>query len=131
MSPVLHPVSLATIANGAVVELFQAEMTRVLENIADINTDPEAKRTITIQVEFKPEGVKRDNADVKVKCTSKLAGILTINTAIFMGTKDGKLVAVENDPRQGSFFDSEEQQPRPLAAVAPFTNNTQQAKDGQ
>lgn len=131
MSPALKPVSLSTIANGAVVELFDAEMNRVLENIADINTDPEAKRTINIQIEFKPEGVKRDNADVKVKCTSKLAGILTVNTQLFFGLKDKKLVAVENDPRQPGFFDSEEQQTRPLAAVAQFTTDAQAKKDGQ
>lgn len=129
MSPNLKPVTLETIANGAVVELFQAELSRVLENMADINTDPEAKRTITINIEFKPEGVKRDNADVKVKCGSKLAGILTINSQIYMGMHNGELVAVENDPRQGSFFDEEETQSRPLAAVASFGN--QPAKDGQ
>lgn len=131
MSPNLKPVTLETIAGGAVVELFQAELARVLENMADINTDPEAKRTITLSVEFKPEGVKRDNADVKVKCTSKLAGILTINSQIYMGMHNGELVAVENDPRQGSFFDEEEKDSRPLASVANFQQQSTQTKDGQ
>lgn len=125
----LQTVTLETIAGGAIKELFETELSRVLENIADINTDPAQKRTITINVEFKP-GAKRDTADVKLKCGSKLAGIMTVNTALFMGKQNGKLVAVENDPRQGGLFDSE-QQPRPLAAVAPFTTNSQPAKDGQ
>ena len=76
----------------------------MLENIADINTDPAQKRSITLTVTFKP-GAKRETADVQVKCGSKLAGILTVNTQLFMGKYGGKLVAVENDPRQGGLFD--------------------------
>jgi hypothetical protein len=122
----LQNVSLETIAGGALKELFQAELTRVLENITDINTDPQQKRSITVNVEFKP-GAKRETADVKVKCVSKLAGLMTVNTQVFMGKQNGKLVAVENDPRQGGLFDPD--QPRPLAAVAPFTQ--QPVKEGQ
>lgn len=112
----LKTVTLDSLAGGAVVELFEAEQKRVIENIADINTDPAQKRTITITIEYKPQGVKRDNADVKVKCTSKLAGILTVNTKLFMGMSGGKLVAVENDPHQGGLFD-QQQETKPLAAV--------------
>lgn len=117
MGAPLQTVSLESIAGGAIKELFEAELGRVLENIADINTDPATKRTITINVEFKP-GAKRDTADVKLKCGSKLAGILTVNTHLFMGRHAGKLVAVENDPKQNNLFDEEPQ--RPLAAVSPF-----------
>ncbi|MDP3720805.1 MAG: hypothetical protein Q8T13_23835 [Acidobacteriota bacterium] len=120
----VRAVTLDTIAGGAVVELFGAELKRVVENIADINTDPEQKRTITISIEFKPEGVKRDNADVKVKCTSKLAGILTVNTQVFMGMHAGKLIAVENDPRQGGLFD--EPEVKPLAAVTNISQGRQE-----
>lgn len=130
MTAALKAVTLDTVAGGALVELFQAELVRTLDNIADINTDPEQKRTITITLELKP-GPKRDTADVKVKCASKLAGIMTLNTQFFLGKQGGKLVAVENDPRQGGLFD-EEQGPRQLAAVTPFSkDNTQPAKEGQ
>jgi hypothetical protein len=112
----LKAVTLDTIANWALVELFQTELSRVLDNIADINTDPAQKRTITIAVELKP-GAKRESADVKVKCSSKLAGILTVNTQFFLGKQAGKLVAVENDPRQGGLFD-QPAEPKPLAAVS-------------
>lgn len=115
----LKAVTLDSLAGGAVVELFDAEQKRVLENIADINTDPAQKRTITITIEYKPQGVKRDNADVKVKCTSKLAGILTVNTKLFMGLSGGKLVAVENDPRQDGLFDDQNPKPQ-LAPVSEF-----------
>lgn len=119
----IQTVALETIAGGAIKELFEAELGRVLENIADINTDPAQKRTITISVEFKP-GAKRDTADVKLKCGSKLAGIMTVNTQLFMGKQGGKLVAVENDPRQGALFDQDK--PGPRAAVTNFNG-----KDGE
>ena len=109
----IEGVTLHTIGGGALAELFAAEMTRVLENIADINTDGDQKRTITIAVTFKPNR-DRDGAQVTLKCGSKLAGIMTVETQLFMGRQAGKLVAVENDPRQSSLFDP----PKPaLAAV--------------
>lgn len=118
----LQGVSLETIGRGALSELFAAELDRVLANIADPNTDPEQKRQITLTVTFKP-GRDRDKADVEMKCGSKLAGIVTVSTQLFMGRQRGKLIAVENDPRQSNLFD--EQKERQLAAVSQFK------KDGE
>src|SRR5690349_802930 len=107
-------VTLDTIGGGALPELFEAELARVLANIADPNTDISTKREITIKVSLKPKK-DRDVIDVEMKCQSKLAGIVTVSTQVFMGKQNGKLVAVENDPRQSKLFD----QDRPtLAAVA-------------
>lgn len=116
MSAALKAVTLDTIAGGALIELFQAELTRCLDNISDINTDPVQKRTITITLELKPS-VKRDTVDTKVKCGSKLAGIIAVNTQLFVGKHNGKLIAVENDPRQGALFD-QPAEPKPLASVS-------------
>lgn len=130
MSAEAKPVSLETIAGGAIPELFQAELDRVLANMADINTDPEQKRTITITVSLETD-VKREAIDVKVKLGSKLAGMMTVSTQLFMGMSAGKLVAVENDLRQSGLFDQDDaDKPRPLAAVANFTQQ-QPTKEGQ
>lgn len=110
----LKQVTLDSIAGGALVELFQAELSRVLDNITDINTDPAQKRTITITVEMKAS-TKRDAVETVVKCNSKLAGIMAVKTQLFVGKQSGKLVAVENDPRQGALLDQPET--KPLAAV--------------
>lgn len=112
----MQGVTLDTIGGGALSELFGAELARILTNIADPNTDPKAKRAVNITVSFKPNR-DRDVADVELTCSSKLAGIMTVSTQLFMGRHQGKLIAVENDPRQSSLFD----QARPLAAVAGFT----------
>lgn len=118
----MKKVTLETIGGGALRELFNAELERVMVNIRDVNTDPAQKRTITMTVEFKP-GAKREDAEVKLKCKSSLAGILTVNTQIFMGMKDGKLVAVESDLKQGALFDKPGDAVKPLAPVTNFPTN--------
>lgn len=112
----MQSVTLDTIGGGALSELFAAELGRILDNIADPNTDAEKKRAITIAVTFKPTR-DRDVANVELTCSSKLAGIMTVSTRLFMGTHQGKLVAIESDPRQGNMFDEARS---PLAAVGQF-----------
>jgi hypothetical protein len=119
----MQGVTLETIGSGALNELFEAELARILSNITDPNTDTATKRVMTITVKFKPNR-DRDIADVDIACNSKLAGIMTVSTQLFMGKHKGKLIAVESDPRQTNLFDQER---RPLAAVAEF----QQPKDGE
>lgn len=115
-------VTLDTIGGGALKELFQEELRKVLQNIADLNTDATKKREIAIKVTLKP-GKDREAVDVDLHCAAKLSPITTVQTRVFVGKQNGKLVAIESDPRQGNFFDSE----RPaLAAVASFS-----AKDGE
>lgn len=112
----MQGVTLDTIGGGALRELFEAELTRILANITDPNTDPAVKRVMTIQVRFKGNR-DRDVADVELACHSKLAGIMSVSTRLFVGRSGGKLVAVEHDPKQTRLFD----EPRtPLAAVAAF-----------
>jgi hypothetical protein len=99
-------VSLETIGGGALSELFDAELARILANITDPNTDTRTKRVMTITVKFTPNR-DRDVADVELVCTSKLAGIQSVATRLFMGKHKGQLIAVENDPRQSTLFDAE------------------------
>lgn len=111
-------VTLDTIGSGALVELFDAELARVLENITDPNTEAKTRRTITVKVSFAPNE-NRDLADVNLTCSSKLAGIKTVGTRLYVGKTRGKLVAVENDPRQTALFD--QPQPARPSAVANFS----------
>lgn len=105
----MQGVTLDTIGGGALVELFDAELARILSNITDPNTDTKTKRVMTLTVKFTPNR-DRDVADVELTCGSKLAGIMTVSTQLFMGKHLGKLIAVESDPRQTNLFD----QDRPL-----------------
>lgn len=111
-------VTLDTIGGKAAGELFDAELSRVLQNIADPNTDAKAKRVITLTFTFKP-GKERTAAKVETKCKATLAGINSVESDVFIGMSKGKLIAVENDPRQGQLFDQQKQGPQ-LASVSTF-----------
>jgi len=102
-----YVVSLATLNKGAAIELFEKELNRVLENIADSNVEPLAKRKIALTVTFQPS---RDvkSAAVSIKCESKLAAVKPAGTTVYFGKVEGELKAVENDPDQGALFDNSE-----------------------
>lgn len=112
-------VSLDTLAGGALREMFGEELDTVLANIADPNTDDTAKRSITMTVTFKPNK-KRDEVEVLIGCSAKLASVMKHSTRLFVGRQQGRLIAVEDDPRQSGLFDDPNAKPAPLAAVANF-----------
>ena len=101
-------VTLINLKDGAAAELFQAELGRVLENIADRNTDWKTGRRITLQFDFKTNE-DREVADVALKAFAKLAGLKSVETIVYLGKQDGEYVAAENNPKQSGLFD---EQPR-------------------
>ncbi len=99
----LVELSLETVAGGAALELFDRELYEVLQNIQDPNTDPEAVRSVKVEVLIKPTK-DRESAAVALKVTSKAAPTKAISDLVYMGRRDGRLVAVTRDPRQGDMF---------------------------
>ncbi len=102
-----YVVSLVTLKQGAAVELFDIELRRVLENIADPNVESLAKRKITLTVEFRPSRDAKQ-AEAVIKCESKLSAVKPAGTTVYFGKVDGEIRAVENDPSQGALFDASE-----------------------
>ena len=92
-------IQLPTLANGAANELFEDELSKVLENILDVNTEAEATRSITLKLTVKP-ALDRDSAALKFEASSKLAPTLGVGTAMFIGKQDGRFIAVEHNPKQ-------------------------------
>lgn len=64
---------LANLNSGAVEELFEVELQRILNNLGDINTSYKTAREINIKISFKMTNESRENAETKVAVTSKLA----------------------------------------------------------
>jgi hypothetical protein len=89
-------VSLPTIGNGAAVELFEHELEKVLENIADVNTEPESTREITLKFKFKPSA-ERNFGAVAITVTSKMAGTRGHAAQLSFGKRGGKAIAVEHN----------------------------------
>lgn len=96
----LPELSLETMLGGAASERFQHELNKVLKNIHDPNTDPKAKRELTVKIAIKASE-SRGVAAVTVCCTSKLAPPRNLETQIFMSvSRSGEVRAYENNPNQ-------------------------------
>jgi hypothetical protein len=63
-------VNLGNLCGGAIEEVFQREFAAVLANIADVNTDAEAKRKIVLEFTIAPFE-DRSGAQVTFACKSK------------------------------------------------------------
>lgn len=98
-------VTLETLAGGAAVELFQHQLDRVVQNILDPNMPAKAKRHVTLRLTIQPDE-ERGMGEAHVTCEAKLAGPRGASTMLYFGRKQGRAVAVENDPRQGGLFDA-------------------------
>jgi hypothetical protein len=83
-------VTLDTINGGAVVDLFEEELTKLLKNIADDNTDAGKVRSISIKLSVKPSS-DRSKADTKVEVTSRLAPLKPHESFIVLSS-DGKSI---------------------------------------
>ena len=104
-------VKLDTMRGGAALERFNVELDRVIANVLDPNTDPKAKRSVTLKVSIKPTE-DREQGVVSIDCQSKLAGMKPVAGQFFFGLdKHGKAVAVEHNPRQSGMFAEDDAEP--------------------
>jgi hypothetical protein len=76
------PLNINNLGYGAAAEMFDAELQRVIANLADPNAGKDT-REINLKVSFKPG----DYGDViiNVKCSSKLSAIKPFETAGYFG----------------------------------------------
>jgi uncharacterized protein YdhG (YjbR/CyaY superfamily) len=98
--------NIGNICGGAVPEVFEREVQEILENIADLNTKPDAKRQITLTFDFAP-GPDRKSAVVLFSCKSKQVGVEPKGGTIFFSKRLGKISAFTEDPRQDRLFAKE------------------------
>ena len=97
--------NLGQLAGGAVIERFQEELVKAVENMCDRNTVANKKRVISIKVEMIPNA-ERTSCSVDIICDSKLTPNAALTTALFIGVdpRNGVIEAVE--PEQGTLFPS-------------------------
>lgn len=98
-------VSLSNLCGGAVEEVFQREWAAVLANIADVNTNPEAKRKLTLEFTVKPFE-DRSGAQVTFACKSKTVPVEEVKGTVFLQRRGLVMVAVPHDPQQIRMFDA-------------------------
>jgi hypothetical protein len=107
----ITPLTLDSICEGQVPSIFERELREVLDNIADVNTDAEKTRSITITFNIKPLG-DRSGAVMSFNCKSKLIPVKVAASTCFLSRHTGRLEAYGTDTRQGILFgQSQEEQP--------------------
>lgn len=94
--------SIATVSNGAVEELFQRDLAEVMKNMDDPSTDPKEPRKIQIEL-ILTQNELREMGVLEVKSKTKLAGARATGSTFVLRNEAGKVIAYENDFRQPEF----------------------------
>lgn len=81
--------TLASMCNGGVQERIDRSLAKISENILDLNTEPDKKRTLTVQIILTPNADDREDVTVEVKTAVKLAPETGLKTQLFIN-KDFK-----------------------------------------
>ena len=107
-------------AKGAIQERVEYEVAKVIDNILDVNTDPNTKRKITLTIEMKPDD-NRQFISIKASAKSTLAPVVPIGTTLgITADRNGEMVIVETVPQiPGQMnMDGEEQTAPKLLKIA-------------
>lgn len=99
MSSGYEPIRLETINGGQLVALFDRELSRVLENIADDNTAAKTVRSITLTVKMRPED-DRGSVVVEIDSRSKLAPVKPSRSHAVLAFDGQVITAYQSDVRQ-------------------------------
>lgn len=89
-------IDLNNLAGGATAEQINREISKVLSNIKDPNTDQQAKRKLTITMTFTPDKGDDDVVAIHTVCKATLAPANGTSTRFLVGIgSDGKMEASE------------------------------------
>ena len=115
MSEQLDKKSILEMSMGAILERVDYEMGKVIDNILDLNTKPNAKRKITVTLELIPSA---DRKTITVQSTAKSALVPTdpVTTSLYITNQPGtgEMVVAEMVPQIPGQMDmngSEQEQP--------------------
>ena len=92
----LNKFNINDFAGGALAEQINREMVKILENIADPNTEWKSKRKLVVTLSFSPDE-QRELSLVDIKTQSKLASPKALTTKFLIGKdlKSGRVVGAE------------------------------------
>jgi len=92
-------VSLKTLSGGGAAEQFDEALAEVIEDILDPNTEARKARKVTLTLELRPSE-DRNQVLYAVNVTKKLAGSRPIGSVMYVGHKEGEIMAMEQDIEQ-------------------------------
>lgn len=77
-------ISILDMMNGAIGERAAYELTRIMKNCRDFNTEAKKARTLTIKLSIVPTE-NRDSVAVRAEVSSKLVPVKPIDGALLLG----------------------------------------------
>ncbi len=114
--------SILRMAGGAIEEKVDAEVSRVIDNILDPNTKPDAKRKITVTLEFQPDA-ERKRINIFASAKSTLVPLSPAATAMVITSDgNGEMVIAELTPQIPGQV-SMEGQVQPQPKILKLVNN--------
>ena len=91
--------SILDMASGAIKERVDYDVAKVIDNILDLNTKAQAKRKITITVEFAPDETRKKFA-ISVISKANLCPTNPVSTTlVFVPNREGEVQLVEMVPQ--------------------------------
>ena len=97
--------SITQLGSGALIERGDLVLNQILENIEDINTEPEKDRKLVMEVTFKPSK-DRDEVKLSINAFPKLAPLAPYTSEAYIGKNDdGDLQIVEAQKARELPFD--------------------------
>jgi hypothetical protein len=97
------------IAGGALPERLEDALAKVINNYRDINTDADAARKVTIEIDL-IGSEPRQKFDLRAKVSYKLAALKAVQDQVFLGRNDeGRTMLYTFDPSQLDALHAQEQ----------------------
>lgn len=86
-------ISILDMMNGAIGERAAYELTRIMKNCRDLNTEAKKARTLTIKLSIVPTE-NRDSVAVRAEVSSKLVPVKPIDGALLLGGTDAEPIVM-------------------------------------
>lgn len=108
-------------ARGAIQERVDYEISKIVENILDYNTEPCLERKLTLTIKLKPDE-NRQYIKIAASAVSKLAPATPVGTTLGIAADgNGEMVIVESVPQvpgQMNLEGTEQEEPKMLRIAA-------------
>ncbi|MEA4919348.1 MAG: hypothetical protein VB078_00270 [Clostridiaceae bacterium] len=99
MANALDKQSILRMAMGAIEERVDYEVSRVIDNIIDVNTKATAKRKITVTLELTPDDERR-TISVRAAAKASLVSTNPVATALYITADgNGEMIIAELTPQ--------------------------------
>lgn len=112
--------SIIEMSQGAIVERIDYEMSKLIDNVLDPNTDPKKKRTLTVKIDVTPDA-ERQNLRTDISVVAKLQPTNPISVPLYLTTDtDGEAAAIEMTPQmpgQLDMYGNEQAQPSQIRLI--------------